>query len=262
MTNEPHPEAPRRDGRGGPDDAGGPVEEGPPPPPPAVVEAARAERRRRRRLVLALLAAAVVVGTPVTLAVLAATSDPVAEPDGSRAPDDTEQAEPRPPDLEGLSGRDAAWGRLLRDIDESEQAMTAFQRELASIAERAGDDELSDPLDEIRAAAADGAAALEEARARLTASTGDGRLEAVRVAYLEHHDAWADYLDAVAEEPALVGASDSASQWRLRINTSGATFARELRDAVADARLAAEIRTYARDILSEGFGDPTAVPDA
>lgn len=211
---------------------------------------------------LAVLAAAVVIGTPVTLAVLAAASGSVAEPGASRAPEEAGQAEPGPVDLDGLTGRDAAWGRLLRDIEESERAMMEFQRELASIAQRAGDDELSDPLDEVRAAAADGAAALVEARARLTASTGDGRLEAVRVAYLEHHDAWADYLDAVAEEPTLVGTSDSAAQWRLTIDTSGATFARELRDAVADARLAPEIHTYARDILTEGFGDPAATPDA
>ncbi len=236
-------------------------EVGPPPPPREVIAAARQQRRRRRRVVLVVAAAVVVIGTPVTLAVIAAASapDPASE---AAAGHDAAANEVEPPGLDELSGYDAAWAKLLRDVDDSERAMLAFQHQLAEIAERVRQEEPADPLDEVRAAAADAGAALGEVRSRLVERAGDGRLEEVRQAYLEHHDAWADYLDAVVEEPTLVGASGSASQWRLSINTSGATFARELREAVRDARVDPAIRAFARDLLRRGFDESAGAPDA
>jgi hypothetical protein len=261
VTTESDPEAPRQTGRGAPDGMDEVGEAGPPPVPRAVVEAARQQRRRRRRLVLAVAAAVVVIGTPVTLAVVAAASAP--EPDGSgTATHDAEDDDLEPPGLDGLSGHGADWVKLLRDVDDSERAMLAFQNELAEIAERVRQDELEEPLDEVRAAAADAGSALQEVRSRLVERAADGRLEEVRQAYLEHHDAWADYLEAVVEQPTLVGASGAAAQWRLSINTSGATFARELREAVRDARVDPAIRTFARDLLRRGFDETGATPDA
>ena len=261
MTTDSHPEAPRQAGRGAPDGMGEVDEAGPPPVPWAVVEAAHQQRRRRRHLVLAIAAAVVVIGTPVTLAIIAAASAP--EPDVQGTADhDPDARGLEPPGLDELSGHDADWVKLLRDVDDSERAMLAFQHELAEIAERARQEELSDPLDEVRTAAADAGSALQEVRSRLVERAGDGRLEDVRQAYLEHHDAWADYLDAVVEQPTLVGAPGAASQWRLSINTSGATFAGELREAIRDARVDPAIRTFARDLLRRGFDESAGAPNA
>jgi hypothetical protein len=260
VTTDSHPEAPRQTGRGAPDRLGEADEAGPPPIPRTVVEAARQQRRRRRRVVLAVAAAVVVIGTPVTLAVIAAASAPEPDDPGT-ANDGADDSGIEPPGLDELSGHDADWVKLLRDVDDSEQAMLAFQHELADIAERVRRDELSDPLGEVRSAAADAVDALEGVRSRLVERAVDGRLEEVRQAYLEHHDAWADYLDAVVEQPTLVGASGAASQWRLSINTSGATFARELREAVRDARVDPAVRLFARDLLRRGFDESAATPD-
>ena len=261
MTTEPRPEAPRQAARGAADGMGEVDEPGPPPPPQAVVEAAREQRRRRRRVALVIAAAVVVIGTPVTLAIIAALSAPDPDVEAS-AGLDADSRELEPAGLDQLSGYDAAWAQLLRDVDDSELAMLAFQDELAEIAGRAGQEELADTLAEVRTAAAGAGRELGEVRSRLVERAGDGRLEEVRQAYLEHHDAWADYLDAVVEEPSLVGATGAASQWRLSINTSGETFARELREAVRDARVDPAIRAYARDLLRRGFDESAGTPDA
>jgi hypothetical protein len=261
VTTDSHPEAPRQTGRGAPDRLGEVDEPGPPPPPRAVVEAARHQRRHRRRVMLVVAAAVLVIGTPVTLAIIAAVSAP--EPDVAGAADpDPDASGLEPPGLDELSGHDADWVKLLRDVDDSERAMLAFQDELAGIAERARQEESTDPLDEVRTTAADAASALAQVRSRLVERAGDGRIEEVRQAYLEHHDAWADYLDAVVEQPTLVGASGAASQWRLTINTSGATFAHQLREALRDARVDPAIRTFAHDLLRRGFEESAGAPDA
>ena len=261
MTTDSHPEAPRHTRRGAPDGVDEVAEDGPPPVPRVVVEAAQQQRRRRRRVVLAAAAAVVVIATPVTLAVIAAVSAPDADAPGT-ASHDADERGIEPPGLDELSGHDADWVKLLRDVDDSEQAMLGFQHDLAEIVEQVRQEQLSDPLDEVRAAAADAGGALKDVRSRLVERAGDGRLEGVRQAYLEHHDAWADYLDAVVEQPALVGASGTASPWRLSINTSGATFARELREAVRDARVDPVVRTFARDLLRRGFDDAAGTPEA
>ena len=245
---------------------------------------------------LAIVAVVAVIGTPVGLAIAAAVSAPDAPPaqpdeiDGlgdagrpenpspgsgaaaeDRPPGSGAAAEDRPPgsgaaaeadaeapDADRLSGRDATWAALLRDVDHSERVMLAFQRELAGIAAAGPDHDRGQLLARVRAVAAEGVEALALVRPRLAASVGDGRVEEVRTLYLAHHDAWADYLDAVVEEPGLVGRQDIDAVWRLSIETSGRAFARQLRDAVGPQEDPA-VRAYARDILRRGFGDPAGV---
>lgn len=256
---------------------------GPPPAPPADVRAtdddpAPAARRRRRRVTLAVLAAVLVIGTPVGLAIAASLSAPDVAADpragggaggeagAADAPDADGAERPtelRRPDPDELTGRDATWAQLLGHVDDSEQAMLAFQQRLERIAADAdtGDEVEVDRLtDRIRRAADAGARQLAEVRPRLTTSIGDGAVEEVRVAYLVHHDAWADYLDAMAEEPRLVVGGQDAGRWRLTIDTSGEAFAQQLRTALgSDAD--PEVRAYARDILRRGFDDPAGTVD-
>jgi hypothetical protein len=211
------------------------------------------------------VAAALTLGTPVTLAVLAAMSAPAgpgveAGEQSQPGASDGQEAAPAGPDPAELSGRDAAWAQLLGDVDDSEQAMLAFQQELRAIAASAEDVDRGEVLARVRAAATDGARALAEVRPRLVAAEGDGPVERVRAAYLAHHDAWADYLDAVGEAPSLLGEGATAARWRLAIDSSGETFARELRDAVDDDTDPA-VRAYARDILRRGFDEHGGATD-
>jgi hypothetical protein len=222
---------------------------------------------------LLLAAGVLVIGTPVVLTVVAALSAPQAPPapqaasggpgtlDGPDASDESVDADGLAgPDPAELSGRDASWARLLGDVEDSEQAMLAFQRRVGSIAASAPESDRAEVLGQVRAAATDGARALAEVRPRLVAAEGDGPVERVRAAYLVHHDAWADYLDAVAEVPSLLGEAPTAQRWRLAIDSSGRTFARELRAAVDDDADPA-VRAFARDILRRGFAEDRGSTD-
>lgn len=213
-----------------------------------------AARGARRRLAWAIVGLVVAIGTPVGLAIAAGLSAPGAAVDGA---DDVAGAT----DLDGLSGRDAALAGLLAEVDRSEEAMVAFQRELERIATAGEQRDRGRLLAGVRSAAKDGVHALAEVRPRLAAAVDDGRIESVRTAYLAHHDAWADYLDAVLEEPALVTRADLHAPWRLAIDATGETFADELRDVLEpDAHPA--VRAHARDILRRGFGPPAGTLDA
>lgn len=267
------------------------VSSGPPPPPPSRSDAGPedvgrdpAARRRRRRVVLTVLAAVVVIGTPVGLAIAAAVSAPAAPsdepaagatgaepaPDGDTGPGTGEETdegvargEVRGPDPDELQGRDATWARLLRGIDESEQAMMAFQERLEDVAgeaQRLDDPEAERLLERVRDAAEAGARRLAQVRPRLAAPIDDGRVEEVRASYVVHHDAWADYLDAVAGEPELVAAPEAGAQWRLSIDASGQTFAQQLRAAL-DGDIDHAVRAFAQAILRRGFDDPAGTVD-
>ncbi len=220
----------------------------------------------RRRLMLWVLVAVLVIGVPVGLAIVAAVSAPAPGDEETTAPADAEEpdaptdVEPEPPDLDTLSGRDAELAGFLHDVDESEQAMMSFQDRLGE-ALRDGGREPAELLAEVAEAAAEGAGALREVRPELVRPLDDRDFEEVRVAYLAHHDAWADYLDAVAEDPTVLGGEAEDSRWQLSINLSAEVFARELRGAVDDD-LERSVRTYATDILRRGFEMPDRVPDA
>ena len=235
----------------------------PPPPPPPTAGAATATadpataRRRGRRRMLVIAAAALVIATPVVLAVLAAASAPPTEQAGSPgrsgpAGTDAWDAERQAADASRLSGRDAAWARLLAHIDESERAMLGFQEQVRGIVDEADELGREASLERVGRAADAGAAELAEVRPRLAAAIADGPVEEVRAAYLAHHDAWADYLDAVAQTPAVLG--EQVQGWHLSIDSSGAAFARQLREAMAES-VDPAVRAHAREILRRGFGE-------
>lgn len=291
-SEPPEPSSSGEDGRSRPSEEPPPppppraaVGEQPPPPLPPDVARARedaapgrddvgpargdsgpargggASPTRRRRLILGVVAAVLVVAVPVGLALVSGRSgeEPTAT-DTADEPASPGDDGPEPPDPDTLSGRDAVLAQLLAHIDESERAMVAFQDRLEAVL-RQGDGEPRERVAEVGDAAEEGAAALEEARSGLAQPLDDGRVDEVRSAYLAHHDAWADYLDALAEDPTLLGMEAERSRWQLAINLSAEVFAQELR-AILDADLASSVRSYANDLLQRGFERPDAVPDA
>lgn len=245
---------------------------GEPPPPPIPADASAGSRPgpetveppRRRGLVLGILAAVLVIAVPVALAVVAAVSAPETDEPTETATGAEEgpapEAEPVPPDLDSLSGRDAVLARLLSEVDESERVMMAFQDRLEGVL-RDADGEPEERLGDVQAAAEEGADALDEVRSELVRPLDDRGFDEVRLAYLSHHDAWANYLDALAEDPRILLSEADGSRWMVSINLSAEVFARELRE-VMDDDLERSVRTYARDILARGFEQPDGVPDA
>lgn len=217
-------------------------------------------------MALVVAAVALVVAVPVALAIAAAVSGPSDEPTATApsAPDEPGPSAgdelPPPPDPGALTGRDAALARLLGQVHDSENAMIAFQDRVAGVLDDP-DDEPARLLEEVRAAAEESAAALADVRPRLVEPLEDTRVEEVRIAYLAHHDAWADYLDAVAEDPAILGDQTDGSRWQLSINLSAEVFARQLREELEEEP-AEPVRSYATELLRRGFERPESVPDA
>jgi hypothetical protein len=246
------------------------VHDGPPPPP-----FVRARRRRRQRLLLGFVIL-VVVGTPLGLAIqrsvsVGAEGDVVAAggQEGTRAPEadpdpevdprpDTETApelgpevEPVAPDLAQLDGLDATYGRLLIDIDASERVMLALQEGLVAAfqAPRTGEEDL---LTEISTVADDRLSELLEVRARLVDEVDDDGAEEVRTVYLNHLDAWADYLRAIAEDPSSLLTDDGTSGYDVMINVTADLFARTLEDRLPPD-IDEDVARFATDILERGF---------
>lgn len=257
-------------------DTAGPLPPGPPPPP------WERQRRTRRRVLLGVLIALVVVAIPVGLLVgaeltrddadeTAAGDDPPSgEPDApaerdqpadpDQAPDSNDAEPPgsppegdlEPPDVAGLDGVDAIFGQLLIDIDVSERAMIAFQDALQAAFEEHGFDDASALIDDIEDAANTGAARLEEVRSRLADPVDHDGAEAVRTEYVDHLDAWVRYMEAVAEDPALLDPEVDSSRYLLAINTSAHAFARALEENLPDD-VNAEVAAFAEGILDRGF---------
>jgi hypothetical protein len=237
------------------------VERDGPPPPPHV----RA-RRQRRRTLLIVLAVLVVVGTPVALAITSAVTGqdtPAATDDGDSGPDadDGGDADPDlepgpeatldPPDLAQLDGLDATYGELLIDIDASEQVMIGFQEDLAEAFGGAGGDGEA-LLEAVQTVANDRWQELLEVRERLSDPIDDDGAEEVRDTYVEHLDAWADYMQAIAEDPATMALDDGSSGYNVVINATADTFARTLEDRLP-ADIDEDVAGYANGILDRGF---------
>jgi hypothetical protein len=246
---------------------------GPPPPP------WERQRRTRRRILAVVVLAVLILAVPVAILVatgplspwgdepvVAPSDDPDATEDGDPAPDADEREDPAPdvdpppededlvvPDLAGLEGDDAVFARLLVDIDESERAMIAFQDELQeAFQEHGGALDPSDLIERIREAAGEGASRLAVVRARLADPVDVEPAEAVRVVYVEHLDAWANYMGAVEDDPGMLGSEDERSRYILAINTSAGTFARTLEEELP-ADIAPEVEDFAEGILDRGF---------
>jgi hypothetical protein len=257
-----------------------PPEPPPPPPPPPWARrgttpdgpGAEGDRRPRWRVALLVVLALVVVGVPVGLALVAGMSDGEDSADvGADGDDDPVASEPGEPpgdedlaadlDLDDLTGRDEALGRLLVSVDRSEQAMMGFQAqvEAALLAPDAG--EPAQLLEEVRAAARTGSDELTEARPELAEAVDDPSVEEVRGVYLTHHDVWADYLEAVEQDPAVLVREDEGARWTLSINSSAEAFARALREELDDD-LDEDVRDLGQQILDRGFDRGDVRPDA
>ena len=245
--------------------------DGPPVPPPI------RRRRRRRQVTLGVVAVLVLVAVPATLAGIgvfgdagervAAPDDPPAgdqpdpgdPPDRDDDPDGDGTAEGTPgdppadpdvvaPDLDALDGLDAVFGELLTDIDASERTMIAFQDEVAELLAESDGTDPQQLLTEVIEAAVEGRDALEVIRERLEPPLDEPEPEAVREAYVVHLDSWAGYLDAITDDPSVLG-SDG---WRLDINTTADRFARTLEQQLPDGA-DAEVEQFAEGILERGF---------
>lgn len=263
---------------GGPGPGSSPTEEPPPPPPPP-------EARRRPtadapsggvrwKVVLLVLLGVLVVAVPVGLAIVSGLSDE----SGSSAASDREASEDTPGDepdagdgaggedlaadldLDALSGTDEQLGRLLVDVDESERAMIAFQDRLAETLGGPAEDGPEALVEELGDAAQTGVERLDEVRPRLAEPVDDPEVDEVRSVYLEHHDVWADYLEAVAEQPLLIADESDSERWSLSINSSAEAFARELRDRLDDD-VASDVREVGEAILARGFDRGDVSPD-
>jgi hypothetical protein len=241
------------------------------------------ERQRRRRTVAAVVVALLLLAVPVTLAVVSSVTqddapadDPVAsdgddaatddgadagedagpdgnDPDPDVAPAPQPMPEPPapvvPPDLDVLAGVDAIYGQLLLDIDASENVMLGFQDDLIGIF---GGSNGARAADEAVVVAARRRDELLAVRDRLDVPLADGSAEEVRVVYIEHLDSWARYMDAVAEDPAVLAPEGPGASYSLDINTTADAFARELEDALP-ADIDPLVRDYADAILDRGF---------
>ncbi len=156
-----------------------------------------------------------------------------------------------PPDLESLSGADAVYGQLLVDIDASERVMIAFQDELATIFSGPAEspDALIEELQDIGATARDD---LLEVRDRLDDELDVDGAEEVRDRYVAHLDSWADYMDAVSEDPSVLGGEGAGAGFTVVINATADAFARTLEDELPDTA-DASVRAYASGLLDRGF---------
>jgi hypothetical protein len=258
--------------------------DGPPLPPPL------RQRRRRRRIALAVIAVVAIIAIPVGLGLAGAgflTLDPtdgglaadggaggdVGDDGATDEPDDGidgedegdgEGDEPdspigdRPgvspsldaPDPSGLSGVDAVYATLLTDVDRSERVMIGFQDEIGEAFGSAGTDD--DLVGTLQAIAAERRDALLEVRADLVDELDDGGAELVRERYLLHLDSWADYMDAVADDPQVLAGDGTDGGFTVVINQTADAFRRAL-DEQLPLDVDGEVQDFAEGILDRGF---------
>jgi hypothetical protein len=255
----PPPEAPRR-----------PV----PPPPRSPGPAAGGDgdgRSVSAKVVLLIALGVLVLAVGAALVVAAATSSSDADDEAAvEAPgdetDDRDDAAAEDDlasdlDLDAPPGRDEALGRLLVDVDASERAMIGFQEEVGEALEGFGAVDPEQVVDELRDAAREGGSGLAEVRPSLVAELGHPAADEVRSVYLTHHDVWADYLEAVEEDPTLLASEGEGARWTLLINSSAEAFERALREEL-DADLDDEVRELGEEILARGFDRSDVRPDA
>lgn len=234
-------------------------------PPPTPFET----RRPDRRAIVWSCVAAVVLAVPTIWAAAAfidvarglGDTPPVAAPDGDRG-DGPERGgggatgpdvEVPQLDLSDLSGTDAAFGRLLTEVDRSESAMLRAQQEMGQALAEAGPD--ADPdevLARISAAAGDGQRELQELRSDLAQPLDDDDAAQLRDLYLSHLDAWVRYLVAIERDAEVLLSPDAGSALTLAIDTTGYAFADELRDGLPED-LDDEVAAVARAIADRGF---------
>ncbi len=182
------------------------------------------------------------------------------EDDDEPGPDDgggDAEVDPGTLELDDLEGDDRAWGELVTAIDASEQQMIRFQDEVAAALSDPDDEEdIGAAFEEISAAGAERSGQLVEIRERLAVGEGEPAAgDDVRAAYLDHLDAWVAWMEALEDDPTLLGSdAPEAEAFSLDINTTADDFATEL-DADLPDDLDDEVVDFARAILERGFSD-------
>ena len=238
-------------------------------PPPTPFDA----RRRDRRAIVWSCVAAVVLAVPTILAagafidVARGLGDraPLTAPDGGDGPagdegDGGPGADVEVPelDLATLSGTDAAFGRVLNDVDRSETVMLTAQQGMGqALADGGPGDDPDAVLAEISAAAGEGQRALQELRSDLAQPLDDPDAAEVRDLYLSHLDAWVRYLVAIEGDAEVLLSPDAGSALTLAIDTTGYAFADELRGGLPDG-LDDEVVAVAQAIVDRGFPERDA----
>ena len=226
--------------------------DGPPPPP-------HVRRRRRQRSVLGVVGV-ILLGAAVVAVVLARVDPPPPTArDAVGAQEGSDGDAPTSLDLDQLHGIDAVFGRLLLDVDDSERVMVGFQRDVEELVTRPEGD-TSALLEEIAATAEDAHDELLEVRMRLEAPREDPRADAVRVSYLQHLDAWAEYLRALGQDPGLLADQARSAPHDVAINATADDFARQLEEQLPDT-VADSVRAFADTILDRGFRQGSGVAE-
>lgn len=156
------------------------------------------------------------------------------------------------PDVSVLEGRDAVYGQLLVDIDESERAMIGFQDDLIASFLRGSAVRPEEFIADIRAIASRSADRLEDVRFRLEGPLTDAAAREIRDRYVSHLDTWVDYIRAVEAQPALLDPDIDTSRYALAINISAGAFSRALEELLP-ADVNAGVARFAEDILDRGF---------
>ncbi len=241
MGSDEHPPAPEWPGAGDPMD-----EQGPPPAPTSPTAAAwvqggdhaSVQRPRRGGRILRTLLAVLLAGGGFVAGLAAAERTAMPAPLRDRSA----EAAADEVLLEGL----------LTDVAASEGVMLRFNDVVEATLADAQDQAESDVLRAIAIAAAEGVGGLAALRPAFDAREGDERLAAVRIAYLPHLDSWIDYLDALAQDPALLFTVDTQQPFLLRINATAETFGGALEALVATGPSRAVLELAER-ILDEGF---------
>lgn len=171
------------------------------------------------------------------------SADPDDEPDAGREPTLA------PPDVDALDGLDATYAELLITIDDSERTMIAFQEEVGEAFADAGSP--GDGVAAVGVVAGLRRLQLLEVRERLVDGLDDAGAERVRSRYLEHLDSWADYLDAIEEDPLLL-IEGRGTAFTVVINATADAFSRAL-EGELPADIAVEVERFAEGILDRGF---------
>lgn len=242
------------------------TEEPPPPPPPPPPPEAGAgvpsygsggweppKKRRRTGVIVAIVVA--VVAVPLVLGALALVAVRTTEGPTPGTQEDTEVTT-EPPTAVPEGDETAQAEAVLETIDESEERMLAFQRDVfAAIGE---DGNVGDAAEEVAAVARSAGDDLTELRSglRSLAEEGDGEtfdvLREVRASYAEHMTAWIDYVDAVGGNPALAAPQSPDSEpFMEEINVSGEVFVEAVEDLPED--LPDRLLDLADMIVERGF---------
>jgi hypothetical protein len=234
-------------------------------PPPTPWERDTARRDRRNILLSALVA--IVLGVPMGLATwnmigqagdvdLSGVADEQASgPSEDGAPGEDRSAVEVPDlDLDALSGQDEAIGRVLVDVDRSEEAMLAAQADISAAFEEVDPDDPDGEAvaDDISEAAGAGQRELQEIREDLASPVEDEVARELRDRYLTHLDAWVRYLVAVEREPGILVSEDADTAMLLAIDTTGDAFAQVIREDLP-ADLDEDVREMADAIVERGF---------